>query len=201
MTKEKFIDLIIHRLSGGNTSADLLGKYDKRVVEKHATVAMNSVMFDLFRSNESALDLYAKDHVVQVQNNTTYDRYYADFPAQIIQLPGQAGIRLITAKQDPTFVIPVVPSSAMSSLANLDVGNLDDRMYGYVTQERVYFVNKRDDIDYVLMKLVIPLDEYDWDDNIYLPSGKGVEIEQLIGDLMLRMPKEDMINDNNSERP
>lgn len=201
MTKRQLVDMIIHRLAGGNVSSDLIGKYHHEMVAKYASVAMNSMFFDLFRSNESLLDLYAKNYVVSISEDTTLDAYYSVLPHPIVQLPGNAGIRLITPKQDPGTVIPLVPSMAVSSLSHLEVVNLFDIMYGFLVNDRVYYRNKFADFSQVLMKLLIPLDEYEWTDEVYLPSGKGYEIAAMVGQMMLQMPEEDMKNDNNTQRP
>ena len=200
MTKRNLVDLIIHRLAGGSVSSDLIGKYHVEVVAKFASTAMNSVFFDLFRSNESLLDMYTKDYTVSIVEDTALDAYYSTLPAQIVQLPGNAGIRMITPKQDPSTIIPVVPSLSVSSLSNLEVCNICDTMYGFLVNDKVYYRNKFDDFTVVLMKLVVPLEEYAWTDEIYLPSGKGMEIVNMVSELMLNMPPEDMKNDNNSER-
>ena len=198
MTKKQFIDLIIHRLAGGNVSSDQIGRFDRRIVAKNASIAMDSMFMELFRNNESLLDLYAKDYDVTLTDDAILNLSYAQLPKKIVQLPGNAAIRLISARQDQTFFIPLVDSRAQGVFACLDVSRLDDTMYGFMTGERIYFKNKRVDIDDVIIKLIRPLDDYAWTDNVYLPSGKGFEIANLVDQLMERMPKEDMRNDNNT---
>ena len=160
MTKEKLISLVRRRLAGGNITPDLLGKYPNPVIEAYISTVMNSIFFDLFKNNSSLLDMFAKNYEASIDEYSSMNTHYSTLPASIVQLPNNAGIRLITAKQDNSFVIPLVDSRAKASFTHLDVGRLCLDMYAYLTGSEVFYENKRKDINSVLFKLIIPFTGY-----------------------------------------
>jgi len=198
MNKLQVIDAVIHRMAGGNVTPDIMGKYHPEMVAKYITEAMNSVLYDIYRNDEASLDLYSKEYSVSVSNDVTLDLYYSTLPAKIVELPMNAGIRLVTNKQDQTSSIDLVPANQQPVLGNLDVAIMDNKPWCHLAQNKLFYHNWDPDIENVLMKLVIPFEEYGDTDNIYLPSGKGVDIFNLVQTLFLQMPPEDFRNDNNS---
>ncbi len=204
MTAIELIEIIQHRLAGGDMTPDLKSKYHPEIIRKEIAIIANSVLFDIFRNNDrgqEALDLYAKQYSVTLQYSSAYDLRYFELPETVVQLPQNGFIRSITAKKDQSYFIPMVDSRAHGTWGNLEVNDIDSKPYAFLTDENVYFYNISDDLTSLLVKLIIPFDKFADTDNVYLPSGKADQIADLVYNKLIGLPPEDLRNDNNSERP
>jgi len=201
MTKEELIRLIQDRMG------DDKQKYHPNVLNKLISMAFNTMFYQTFRADLGNLDLYSKQfNDVPVLLDNDIKRYYCEYPCPIVQLPDpDEGMRNIHQKVERTnlakaqlMFVPVTISSA-TVFDGLDVNRVDHMIMYVVTNNRVEFEesNLIIDIPTVSMRVVRPLEEYDDDETIYIPSGADTKLmELMIGFLQGQVPESKILDDN-----
>lgn len=200
MTKIEIIELVQHRAAGGDMTADLLGKFHENVVEKALTGIINQVLFDLFRTNNSALDYFAKGYSVNVSHDTAGDLYYITLPKNVVQLPNNSGVRMVTPRKGQDYSIPIVPAQAQDTIEGLEVGLIDNKAYGFIEQNKVYFRNFDKSMTSLYVKIIIPFEEYADTDEVMIPGERLPQILDYCHGFLLNVPPEDVRNDNNTKQ-
>lgn len=200
MTKQQLIDAIIHRLAGGDLVPEQIGKFHPVVVEKYVDSVWASILYQVYRKNDGSLDLYTKTYSATVLTDTALALDYVSLPVQVVELPDNNGIRMISAKQDQSWSVPLVPQQYQSAYANMEISEVHDDPFAFVVGSKIYFKNLDRDVTQMLLSLVIPFSAYDDDDNVYIPSSRGMDLMDMVYRAMLQVPEEDMANDNNTKR-
>lgn len=200
MTIQNIIDAVIHRMAGGDMTPEQIGKYHPGVVKRFLSVVFNDVMYTLYRQNDPSIDLYAREYERVVDYSSTRDLKYITLPVKIIELPLNKGIRMVSYTQDQTTEIPIISQQAQSSMANMDVGLMDNDVYGFMVGDTIYLRNLDPFVSRLLVNVIPAIDEYDDDDDLYLPSGQGTKIVDMVCQLMVGLQEEDVKNDNNTTR-
>ena len=201
MTKEEFIRLIQDRLG------DDKQKYHPNVLNKWISMAFNTIFYQTFRKDLGNLDLYSKQfNDVPVLHDADTDKYYCEFPCPIVQLPDPAeGVRNIHQKIQrdshngaTLMFVPVTISSAMV-FDGLDVNQVDHMIMYVVTNNRIEFEESSliVDVPSVSMRVVRPLEEYDDEETIYIPSGVDTQLtEMILNFLQGQVPESKTLDDN-----
>jgi len=200
MTKQNLIDLIIHRLAGGDLVPEQIGKFHPGVVEKFVDTIYSAILYSIYRSNDSSLDLYTKQYSVAVSTDTVVNRNYITLPAPVVELPDNKGIRMITAKQDHSFSIPVVSQQFLAAFNGMDIRFMHEDPFAWSVGNRIYFHNLDADMTSLYLTIVVPFSTYADSDVINIPSSKGMDLVDMVFQAMIKVPEEDVANDNNTKR-
>ena len=184
MTKTQLIELFRKSGAGGNTTPDTLGKLHPLVIEKYFELAYNTLMAEAHQRlrKNSDLDSYTKSYKVDVDYDTSREKYYSVLPASIIS--GDASVRLISALKDETYVVDMIDSNSVNVFLEMEVSKVDERPSGMLEGNKIYYVWFREDIEQVLMKLVVPFSEFGDNDNINIPGGRDVVLFDMVLKLM-----------------
>jgi hypothetical protein len=152
----------------------------------------NEIMYAAFKSDPSNFDLYCKqDLVADVQQNTDTDEFYCMLPKQICQLPDHAeGVRRVRKlKGHAIDFVPVQKDSVPVFDGMIEVF---DPTVGYsVGNDRIIF-EKAPGVDRVRMDLVIPFEEYDMEDYIYIPLGQDDALISAVAKFIEGTPPENI---------
>jgi len=199
MTKQELIELIEHNLSGGDTVVDLRGRYDPRIISYHIGMVFNQIFYDTFRLNPTGLDLYAQEYTVDILCDN--GQYYSNLPNSLVQMPRDAGMRQIRSnviiEESETF--KPMTAQSISLMSRGDLGEFTDDTWYYIRGTKVYYAYADADITSVKMLMLVPFQNLDDEDEIYIPSGKEDEFFQLVIQ-KFRMQPEDTRNDNVSKQ-
>lgn len=199
MTKLQLIEIIKRRLTG-----DGFAIHD-RVIEKFITLAINTAYYQLSIKNKT-LDIHTKTYDdIPIQYDSHTNQYYCTLPTQISNLPGAgAGIHSIfsTKKRNVKFV-PTTHEAA-SVFADLEVNSFCDEI-GYRYHHGVVEFSQEDrnihKIPTVSMELIRPFEDYDDDEEVFMPTGGDEIILKTVLQMIAGIPKAKMVDDNNPNTP
>lgn len=208
MTKGQLVELIISDVAGGAIPSDLDSRYHPLVIEKYIDlvysgilnqVSMNSIIY----RDWGQLDQYCKAYK-NVSCSKDYDRmeWYSELPAKIIELTKNRGIRLISPMQNQADKFKYRDNSSEDVWSALESQNVVGYTNFYREGGRVFYGNFKEDYatEGLLFKLLVPMSEFDDDDEIGLPAAKSLEFVGMVRDMLLRRPPEDVAEDNNSKQ-
>lgn len=166
--------------------------------------AYNQILFDTFNKNFQNLDLFTKTFThVPIKHDTDQDLYYSELPAAIVKLPiAGDGVRRISGMKGKSIEFVPITSGDAFLYADLEVGNIKQTVIPfYVINNRVEYIwdAKIADMKEVKMQLVVPLEEYDMLDEIYIPSGRDELLIETTINLAFGTPPEKETNDNSNK--
>ena len=207
ITKRQLADLVRDDMSGGRPGD--VTKFRYLTIYKKIELARNELIMRNFyeHRNENSYDING-DFItsfcpVEIEFDEKRCEYYSDLPAKVISLPDNRGIRQVSEiKGQKTPFIKMV-NGAVGTFGCLEAGGLGGATGYYPEGDRIYYVNKPDSIDEVLMKLVASVDDLDEDENLPIPA----EYEKILYDTVKQMMleklqiPEDKINDSNNQTP
>lgn len=202
MTRQQIIELIQHKLCGGNMTPDLLGKYHPEVIAKWVDAVLADYFFAIFRQNPDNFDTYAKPFKnVPVLFDEDTDTWYSLLPSPVLQFTQtQEGVRDIRTMKGKGIEFEPIMFGSAEVFNDLDAGKIDS-VIGYITfQDRVTY-DRNPETDKVLMMLVIPFSEYGDNDKILLPSGVNIKIlTDAVQAFATGLGQEKQVNDNTSKQ-
>ena len=206
MTKRNWIDLIIDWLAGGDAPTDVKGRYHPEIIGKHVAIAYNTIIHDAYNEALSANDMSQLDNFtkayssVPVVLDSARDRYYSNFPAGVAKLPKNSSIRHISPMKDEANAFAYIENTSISVFSELEVSQVDDIPAYFVEGDKVFYHWRNEMVETVLMKLVVPFDEFSDTDEVSIPAGKDQMVFGMIAELLRGKPPEDVINDNNAKQ-
>jgi len=206
MTKQNLIDLIKHKLAGGDCPQELKGKYHDEIVSKHITLALNYLINDVIyvRANKNkdwgSLDPYAKTFLGNIiKYNEERNERYIDLPSDYIPLPKNRGIRIVSPEQGQDKPFLYRDNNTSRIYKNLDVNDVYNEVRFYVEGNKLFFSEHLPNyVETVLIKIIQPFDAMNDDDNVVVPQGYGKVVIDLVFQSMMGMPLEKASNDNNA---
>ncbi len=202
MTKKGLIEIVQFRLAGGNTTADGIGKYHPEIIAVFIARAFEQIMYQVLMKEESNLDLYAKwyDNIPVVFDNNRHT-YTATLPVSVVQFPKSAGIRRImpdrllhNGNMDSSFV--PIKIGAEEAYNNLEAGKISSKCGYRQIGKTIDLVFHNPNVKYLSMLLVVPFDELEDEDTVYLPSGQDLTLIDMVTQLMGINKMEDQSNNN-----
>lgn len=203
MTKQELIELIEHRLHGGNVVADLSSKYDPRIISYHIGMIFNQIFYETFRKNASELDLYSQEYDgVKVLKSPETNEYYSELPNTLVQMPFSAGIRQIRGSGllEESITFKPTTASQASVLSRGQLGEANNDIWYYVMGKNVYYVFMDENITSVKIVMLSPFQDLEDTAEIYIPSGKEETLFQAVINSFTNMPPQDKRNDNVSKQ-
>jgi hypothetical protein len=205
MTARQWIDLVKDVLAGGSAPQELKGKNHPEILRKHLTIVHNYLVGKVAYPQALAmgdlgyLDSYAKTFLdVPILYDEERDEKYSELPSTYIPIPKNRGIRMIAPQhgQDKPFLYR--DNNTKRIFSNLDVQDVYPEGRYYLERNKIYYSGLPYEMDVVLMKLVIPFDAFDDNDEVVFPTGYGKIVTDMVIQSMLGKPLEKFINDNNS---
>jgi hypothetical protein len=186
--------------------ADQLPKFAEQEVSGFLTIAYNAVMYALCLnaiSNDdfSQLDQYTHAYPkVKIRFDQERDEFFSDIPAAIVHLPKNRGIRRISPMKDASSAFIPRDNGNEDMLVGLEGVNVDPRPRYYIEGKQVRYPRKFMVEEMakagVLMRLIIQFDEFDEDDELPLPAGKGIEIVQEVIQMLIGKSDPKKVEDN-----
>ena len=203
MTKSEIIALVRNHISGGSVVGDIYHKTDPRVIELYVAAAYQDIVYEVFRTDQSGLSLYAKSFMgVAVAADAVTGLYMSELPEAIVQLPGVASaVRSIRFDTGTELIFVPLESDLMESMKMLDSGDYKiNPTIGYCLRgtNSIEFMNfpVAEAANTLRIDLVIPFTAFSASEQVHLPSGKvSAFIEAVIGLLMGR-PRVDLLSNN-----
>jgi len=194
MTKEQFVTLILTKVNGGET----LGRYHYGDVERHAEMAYNQAIYEVFENvmkfaDHSQLDEFTKPYTLTVVDDADRKQKYSVLPVSVVVLPDNRGIRRLANAYDRSIEIYAASTIDEGYMGLLEVGQMGIPTYRVEGEKKVWYENV--DNDTVFAQLIPQLSEYDDEDELPMIAGKdGVLFEMCVNRIMGNIP-EDKYND------
>jgi hypothetical protein len=201
MIKMKLIELVQHTLAGGQINPDIWKKAHPTVVAEHVNLAMNTILYEVFRKEPNALDIYCKTVDAGVTKGD--NGWYSDLGLSPMQFPNNNyGIARISLPEDD-YSLTFLPLSKLAHATNSRsgvIGRMGIIPFRY-EQGRILYGSESSlvDIPKVKISVVLPFSEMDDTDDIIIPLGTGVTLFQTIVDLMKGTKPVDKSNNNNPD--
>jgi len=194
MTKKQLVELVNRRFQN---------RWHPKYIELYLARVLDELMFQAFSSiNYTYYDQFVKVYWdVDVSYNEEHKEYYITLPEEIIQIPGiSGGVRSIepnSGELDILFV-PVTINQA-KVYKGLEAGQHNSTIFYTVQNTKIEFIwdMRMGSIKKLKLRLCIPLNKYEDDDNINIPLGlEQTLIEKTVAAIQNK-PLDDMINDSN----
>lgn len=205
MTKKELVYLLLTRANGEDVSPDRVGKYHKKEVERYLDMAYSDVIRQAYQNAFRYRDYGQLDSLTKAYYNVAveYDpnrcEYYSDLPVSVVQLPNNAGIRLISPQCDQTSTIKYSINGSSSFMNKLEVRRVNRSKRYYVEGERVYYINADNKMVDVLMKVIPDFKEFEDDDEVPIIAGLDMAVfDNALQRLVNENPSDDY-NDNSSK--
>jgi hypothetical protein len=204
MTKRQFIDLLKHKLAGGDCPQELKGKYHPEIISKHLSMAFNHAVNRKYeqgvkKGNFDYLDAFTKTYSnIAIEEDETRDEKYSVIPKSYMTLPKNRGVRLVYPGSAVDRFFRYRANNRQTIMSMLDISQQAMHASFYVEGEKVWFWNIGD-YDSVTMKIVVSFDKLDDDDEVPIPMGYEKVIFDLVFQTMAELPPEKLTNDENSK--
>lgn len=173
MTKNQLIELVSSQL----IKLDKNNRLHPEVVSKLISVAMNQLLYDTFRKVPTELDLMSKPYSLTIENGS------AELPVTVYQLPESGQIRRFSMADNSVLTIVPEPLNGMSLYAHLDVGLIDTTPSFSLSGKTMTFNNLSDSITEITVWLIPSFDALEYDDTVYIPSGKSIDLYNIVSQL------------------
>lgn len=209
MTKRNLIDLIKHRLAGGDCPQELKGKYHPKIIEKHIEIVLNYLIKTVaYKEAEreqdwGLLDSYTKTYTnVPILEDIERNEKYSVLPVNVIDLPQNRGIRFISDQQNQAMQYIYRDNNSVDIYSNLDIDRVSTKPRWYREKDKVYYSRHLSPmITGVLMKIIPNFSDLEDADESPVPSAYAKSIFDLVFQSMMGMPPEKVSNDNNANIP
>lgn len=213
MTKGDFIELVIRRLTGGNPTADSMGKYDPRVVAAEIATTYDSILIELYnavkRKNDfRVFDTLTKEFLgIAVNYNQVRNQYYSILPEHLSAIPNYIALRRVMLPKVSSVgsdyeTIKSVPINSHEVFAGLPVSNvMTDKTYSHEGDKIFYYDWNLSSVTNptVRMNIVVPFNKFDDTDPVYAPlSMEGSLFDMVIKRMLPTFPIKEDINDDNT---
>jgi len=208
MKKYQLIELVQNRLGGGSASADVKTKYRSGVISLVLGNLFDDLITRVFQNSEnpskSDLDAYTKLYsITSISAADATGKKFVEIPMitkKLLQLPNNNAIRQIwTTESTPRKCLyrDMGMGSVYSQLeANTYLTNPRYEVIG----KNIYFDANIGTATGLTMYLVVPFTEYADDEDLPAPLENNETIIQQAYQIMLNIPPEDKIEDDNLEQ-
>ena len=209
ITKAEIISKISDLASGGDSEPDYRSRYHPSDIE----AICDEVYTNLIRStynpeNDEELDVFGKPFLnVPVLFDEARNEFYSDLPCQVVQIPENSGIRLISPMQDQTVQICPIDNNGQFIFSKLEsqmfsgVPTYYYEKSGTGSGYKLFYDFRGENYPKLLMKLVSTFESLKYDDEVYEPSlltKRGLlTMTDIVLQRLRQQPTESMSNDNN----
>jgi hypothetical protein len=197
MKKQEIIEAIQEFINGGSITSDIWKKAHPLVVEKYASMAFNSMFYNLFRKDFSNFELYSKWFFNQDVKRDS-QKTYSIIPIQVVQVPTKGdSVRDITAAED-RFSVRFAPTTFIEykRLHNLGTAGRN-RIVGYnVNSDIIEYYGMPNDVCNVNLYLLRSFEDFGRFESVPIPLGKDQEFMGMI--IQYFNTKSPDLNNNNN---
>jgi hypothetical protein len=206
MTKENLTDLLKDALANGDCPQELKGKYHPEILAKQLALAMDYLVAKVLypeakkNNNWGALDVYVKAYKdVAILYDEGRDEYYCIMPLQPINLPSNRGVRSVSPMKEQNYKFIYRDNNTSNTYGKLEVNSAIPTARYYVEGIRLYFSEHLNPfLTTLLLKLLVPFDKLDDEDDVNIPQGFGKLAFDLVYQQMSGKKFEKVSNDNNA---
>ena len=196
MTKGQWVELVNRRFDN---------RWHPKYIEFYLARVLNELLFSAFSVNNYVYyDQFVKVYYdVDVTYNSEHKEYYITLPEEIVQVPGiSGGVRSIepnSGELDIMFV-PVTINQA-KVYKGLEAGQHNSTIFYTVQNSKIEFIwdMRMASIKKLKLRLCIPLNKYDDDDNINIPLGLEQTLIEKTVSAIQNKPPDDLVNDSNEK--
>lgn len=209
-TKDNWIDALKDYFANGDCPQEMKGKYHPEILAFHLGVAIDYLVVKVLYpeaskfENWGMLDTYAKTYTnVEIKYDAERDEKYIDLPVQPINLPANRGVRIVsTMKDQKNYRFIYRDNNTSNVYGNTDVDEVITIPRYYVEGDKLFFSRHIPyDLKKLLVKLIVPFDALDYDDNVNVPQGFGKLAFDLVVQSLSGRKLEKVSNDNNANIP
>lgn len=199
MNKRELIEFVRQTIMSGDIGAEKEKYLHPLRIQYFISSAFNTLYYGTFNKNVNELDFYAKSYTgVSVLYDQARNIYYSELPKPVVQFPLQQGVRKVGTVQGK--LVEFVPTTIQESdIVSGTILELLEKPIGYiVTGNRVeyrYF-DPYSHISEVFMSLVVPFSDLSMTEWVAIPSGKDLDLINIVKQLILQRQPEDKQNDN-----
>ena len=194
MNKRQWIETVNRRFQN---------QWHPKYIELYLSRVIDELLFQAFSNkNYSFYDQFVKIyHDVDVKFDETHKEYYVDLPEEIIQVPGiSGGVRSLEPNQgDLDIIFTPVTINQAKVYKGLEAGQHNTTIFYTVRNTQIEFVYdlRLMTLKYVKLRLCIPFNKYDDDDNINIPLGMEHSIIEKTVLALQNKPPDELVNDSN----
>lgn len=194
MNKAQWVELVNRRFQN---------QWHPKYIELYLSRVINELLFQAFsNTNFIFYDQFVKVYYdVDVKYDAVHKEYYIDLPEEIIQVPGiSGGVRSIESNQGELDILftPVTINQA-KVYKGLEASTQGTTIFFTVRNSVVEFVYdlRLMTLKKVKMRLCIPFNKYEDEDNINIPLGMEQSIIEKTVAALQNKPLDELINDSN----
>lgn len=208
MKKYQLIEAVGNRCGGGSYSADVMEKYRPGVIRLVLGNLFDDLVTRVYQNSvspsKSDLDAYTKHYeITSINNADATGMKYVEIPTttkKLLQLPNNSAIRQIWTTESTPRKCLYRDIAQSNVYLQLEVATYLSNPRYEVMGERIYFDSNIGTATGFRMYLVVPFSEFADDDDLPAPLENNETIIQQAYQIMMNMPPEDKITDDNLEQ-
>lgn len=205
MKKYQLIEAVGNRCGGGSYTADVMEKYRPGVIRLVLGNVFDDLITRVYQNSispsKSDLDAYSKLYTISsISAADGTGKKYVEIPTttkKLLQLPNNAAIRqILTTESTPRKCL--YRDMAMSYVyGQLEVDSYLTVPRYDVMGKNIYFDSKIGSATGLKIWLVVPFSEYEDSEDLPAPLENNETVIQQAYQIMMNMPQEDKIIDDN----
>jgi len=197
--KIDYIEAVANRVAGEMTT-DYLGSLHERAIETYLGRAFNTSMLQVYRTQRFNMDNYAKRYFdISIDYDAGEELYYSMIPASYIQIPRVAGgVWKVQQMKNRSMAFEPMKDNEVELTFGQDLNLIDDVIGYTVLGMKIYYYGMTAPVaeGTVKMDLIIPFEEYDYEDYVPIPSGTDMDIMGMTLNMLQGKPMSDQITNN-----
>ena len=182
MRKDKLIELVKLNASGGDASASVASKFDPREIELVIDMVYNDLVFQLYESelakgnmNMDALDPFGTSFKCEIQEDTDRKEFYIALPFEMVPLPANVGIRLVSPYQEQDSAYDIVDNNSLHAFSRLYNQLVRPQTICYIEVPRIYFrYLPKPRPDFIMVKAISDFTSLKDDADVIIPGGNQI---------------------------
>lgn len=208
MTKREFIDLCIDAVTKAGLSSDNKRPFHPEMMKRYAELGYNEILNGMWLNSERYAQFGSLSNYVVTYPNKGYpevpvlydsvrDQHFIDLPVELVQLPGCAGLRMISPVRDESWQFIYRENTASAVFDETDVGVVDQKPRYYVEHQQARFDRRYwdTDITQVLVKMVQPFSAFKDSTPLPFPAGKDLAAVSVVVEIIRGKGASDKSND------
>ena len=208
MKKYQLIEAVGNRCGGGSYSADVMEKYRPGVIRLVLGNVFDDLITRVYQNSSSPsksdLDAYSKFYSISALStaDATGQKYF-EIPTttkKLLQLPNNNAIRQIWTVESTPRKCLYRDMGQRNVYLQMEVGTYLTNPRYEVIGKNIYLDSNIGSVTSLTAYLVVPFAEYQDDEDLPAPLENNETIIQQAYQIMMNMPPEDKITDDNLEQ-
>lgn len=208
ITKQELIDKISSLANGGDNTPDTRYRYHPSDIEAVIDSEYINILNSIYRPEEDMdMDMYSQPYHIDVLFDENRNEFYSVLPVDVVPLPENSGIRLVSPLQDQS--VQIVP---ISNNGNFIFSKLESQMWSesatyYIEKSnqsgyRLYYQFRGEEYKKLLIKLITTFETMKYDTKVIEPSVMTKTSLLTLSDIVIsklrNQPAVSLSNDNNA---